>query len=58
MTDYSGLEASINRNIVECKGLYRKKPISAQLSINRNIVECKDGTGETKRTKHTVLIET
>ena len=32
----------INRNIVECKDLYRIQIVPAEYRINRNIVECKE----------------
>ena len=31
----------INRNIVECKGTYKLRPVMVTVRINRNIVECK-----------------
>ena len=36
------IKRSINRNIVECKGLYAMRASESRHSINRNIVECKE----------------
>ena len=37
----SGLSASINRNILECKDGYTWYPSNLVAGINRNILECK-----------------
>ena len=36
------VESRINRNIVECKGIYPGERYDLHFCINRNIVECKD----------------
>ena len=53
-----GLNASINRNIVECKCIPTTRPWPVNLRINRNIVECKYMSTAPGTTSSFVLIET
>ena len=49
---------SINRNIVECKVVYRRNHSQSYCSINRNIVECKGSRRIRSCLARVVLIET
>ena len=56
--DYCKGSDSINRNIVECKGIRTSSAAVRAFSINRNIVECKEASVWPLIAHEQVLIET